>query len=59
MNDGRGQEAQPQYFCDNGLVQADGVSQCDAVPELTLVDVLLPAEGSREGERERFLPSKK
>ena len=59
MHDGRGQEPQPQYFCDNGLVLTDGVSQSDAVPELALVDVLLPAEGSREGERERFLPSKK
>ena len=59
MHDCRGQEAQPQYFCDNGPVLTDGFSQSDAVPELPLVDVFLPAEGSREGEREGFLPSKK
>ena len=54
MDDCRGQHPQPHGLGHGGLVLADGPSQLADVSELTLVDVLLPAERPRQAERERY-----
>ena len=52
MHDSRGQEPKPHDAGDDALVLPDGLRQFGNVFELPLVNVLLPAERSREGERE-------
>lgn len=54
MDDLRGQHPQAKRSGNGGLIDADCLGQLADVFEFPLINVFLPAEGSCEGERDRF-----